>query len=432
MKLDDIFGKIIALTKGIYLQKSDCEYVREVQFIIDVGKLFYPLSGFKLTWWYGKSAVKCCMDIAAMAISFDSALKFGDNRAFYSIIMQFLENNALNGEFFNDTLVRQKKVKTLFEARALNDITEFASRLWRSIYKALLNSTANWLVLYPFSHINTKSFILDFDGISLMNVDDKDMWCRLCQKYPTAKYWNPETGKCVDEKQSVFSRKAPSTWLICETKGTELGVRVNASRLMRKFIGVFFSFVYEHNQTVLHKSMAQPSVFSIQFPSEPGHIHSEQIIAGIGTLLPPLLDEICLTSNSLKDISTWYQVSSSAPASKVHRAEVGAQFIQYGMVADGIERFIHSFIVLDALFGKRHKVEDCIKDGLQKVFKNNQMWENKIDKIYDLRNELIHGGVISIDDWKNLGSYRRTFGTEPLRDVISAATSSLRKYFLIQ
>ena len=200
---------------------------------------------------------------------------------------------------------------------------------------------------------------------------------------------------------------------------------------MRKFIGLLFSYIYEHNQAVLHKSMAQPSVFSIQFPSEPSRVHSEQITAGIGTLLHPLPDEVNLTSNVLKNVSTWYQVGSSAQVDKIQRAEVGAQFIQYGVVADGIERFIHFFIALDALFGKRHKVEESIKEGIQKVFKNNQKWESRIDKIYDLRNELIHGGIISIDGWKDLDSYKRSFGSEPLSDLISTAMTSLRNYFSI-
>lgn len=432
MKLDDILGKIIALTKNIYFQKSDCEYACKDQFIVDNGRPFYPLCGLKLTWWYPKSAIKCCKDIAAMAISFDSALKFGDKRSFCSTIMQFLKDNALNGEFFNDTLIRQKKVKTLFETRVLNDVNEFASRLWQLINKTLLGSVVDWLVLYPLHRIHANSFNLEYDGISFLDTNDTETWRIFCDKYPTAKYWNPKVGKCVDEKQNNFFRKIPPTWLVCETKGTELGARMSAGRLMRKFIGILFSYIYQHNQTVLYKSMAQSSEFSIQFPSELSCVPSEQITAGIGILLHSLPNEVNLTSQVLVDVSTWYQVCSSAQTDKVHRAEIGAQFIQYGMVADGIERFIHFFIALDALFGKRHKVEGSIKQGIQKVFKNNQKWENRIDKIYDLRNELIHGGTNSIDDWKHLESYQRSFGTEPLSDLISAAMTSLRNYFSIQ
>ena len=102
-------------------------------------------------------------------------------------------------------------------------------------------------------------------------------------------------------------------------------------------------------------------------------------------------------------------------------------FIQYAFVSDELEKFIHFFIAIDALFGKKGDVRNTIIAGICNIFHDID-WRRRIDKLYKLRSELVHGGITDISEWKELQKYRRSFKTEPLNDVAYAAMKALSGY----
>ena len=121
---------------------------------------------------------------------------------------------------------------------------------------------------------------------------------------------------------------------------------------------------------------------------------------------------------------------SSADESLQRRAITACQFIHHAIMADGFERFVHYYIALDAMFGERYKVEENVKGALLRMFPNDPLWSYRADHLFDLRNELIHGGTSSLDKWKGLEAYIRHVKTSPLEDVGRAAMTALRNYFV--
>ena len=103
--------------------------------------------------------------------------------------------------------------------------------------------------------------------------------------------------------------------------------------------------------------------------------------------------------------------------------------VNYGITADDLERFLHFFIALDALFGEMGKVEETIINGIKRTFPGDSKWLERAEMLFDLRSELVHGGSSFIDDWKSLDHYRRHFQSHPLTDVGTAAMTALRNYF---
>jgi hypothetical protein len=77
-------------------------------------------------------------------------------------------------------------------------------------------------------------------------------------------------------------------------------------------------------------------------------------------------------------------------------------------------------------------VKQSIIDGVKQTFPMNISWEERVKKLFDLRSELVHGGVSEISDWEGLDSYRRHFKSQPLEDVKTAAMTALRTYMKLQ
>lgn len=429
MKLDKILGKMLALTKQIFFKEPIGGYDFRTSFLTGGRDPFSLIGSLGLEWWFAKPAGKIRDDIANMSISYCPDLKGGDRLSFCKIIVDVLQENALNSELFDGDRVLLRNADTLFECRSVQNEKEFALRLWNKIYHAMEESLIKWIVLYPLPKVEVHTAALGFDGITLLSSNDKSAWEQVCQSYSSnARFWNPSSGMDKDDKESLF-KKPISTWLLCEVYGTESAVIELARRCMRTFIAVLFSYLQEKFRNLLTKSMADEISYSVVFPQAGAKAKIGQSYTPISRLLPPLIIDVNILPEDVSEIRKWYKLHSSACHKYMQRATTASHFIHYAIMADDLERFIHFFIALDALFGERDKVQDSIISGIKKTFSNDVLWENRAERLFDLRSELIHGGSSMIEDWKDLDHYRGYFKSHPLEDVGFAAMTALRNYF---
>jgi hypothetical protein len=131
----------------------------------------------------------------------------------------------------------------------------------------------------------------------------------------------------------------------------------------------------------------------------------------------------------MTEISGWCAKRGTAVPEKAARASTAAAFLHHAIIADEIEKFIHTFIVVDALFGERGKVEAKILEGIGKVFPGDTTWEQRTKLLFDLRSEIVHGVVSDLDDWSEDDDYHAKFRASPTTDAITMATASLRVFF---
>jgi len=428
MKLDHILGKILALTKQIHLSEQPEGYIRK--FFAGKSTLVPPIGQFGFRWWITKSGLTLCKEIANMAISFDSQLQGGDLESFSGLIERAFEENVVDKHLFSvDHIFFIRQTKTLFDGRAILNEKDFSLELWNKIKQTLERSMNNWLIIYPLQRVTVQSTKLEYDRISLLASDDVDTWRSISEQYPEATFWEPSSGKRVDTRDN-FNFGKPPTWLLCEVAGTAAGARRLARRYIRTFIAVLFSHLHDKIPNLLTKSMAKEISYSIQFPIDSRRAGCGQEIGHIGSLLPPLITDINVSSEGISEINNWYKLRSLALKSLVQRAIAASHFIHYGIMADDLERFLHFFIALDALFGECDKVEKAIISGIERVFPKDLTWVQRVENLFDLRSEIVHGGVSLIDDWEGLDHYQRYFQSHPLKDVETAAMTAFRKYFI--
>ena len=94
------------------------------------------------------------------------------------------------------------------------------------------------------------------------------------------------------------------------------------------------------------------------------------------------------------------------------------------MNSKDIESYIQYFVALDALYGNRGSVEKSIVRGVS-VLPQNSVWNEKITWLFDLRNELVHGGSRFIEEWPDYTRYYKHFNTEPISDIEQLAFLAL-------
>jgi hypothetical protein len=134
--LSKITKKLLHLTKQIYLKEPPDNAGFVSRFFAGQRPFSILENSFGTEWWLTRRGLDCYEDIANMAISFDPQLRGGDRESFGKIIEKYLQENANNAEIFNIDKIYLRQVSNLLEARAVDNIEEFVSRLWSEIHRA--------------------------------------------------------------------------------------------------------------------------------------------------------------------------------------------------------------------------------------------------------------------------------------------------------
>lgn len=422
-----ILGHIIALTKSIYLREPADGSGYLSQFRGGDGTPLNPfrVSGIYLNWWFTERSRKLAEEIAEMAMRLDPNLQDGNRKSLANTVEEVLQDNALNSNLFEFRKSFGGAVNTLFEAKALTEVNQFAERLWDKIYSTLSSSISKWLVIYPLIKIKSSSVDIGFDGLHLVAPDDRVRWQQLSSQYRIQSDWDPAIGGSAKANFKNSIKNSPMTWLACEVAaGTEESARDLVRRRMRTFISVLFSVLYQSDRAVLNHSMARPHTYSVQFPSQGSATPFTEMIAPIGRIFPPILSEFELTEHVIDGVKDWYARFQASEESVKQRCTAASQFLNRAIAASDLESFLYFYITLDALFGERHKVEKTISHGLKQVFPTDPLWEYRADRLFDLRSTLVHGGCTTIGEWDEIDSYRNHVNSDPESDVAKAALTT--------
>lgn len=427
MRIDNILGKLIAITRGIHLTALPSSAR------IDV---FTPAGFRQVQWWFSHNAIVETRELAEMIRELDTGYAEASVAA-----IQLEIDSVLKASFLDRTLFDLRKIKigksTLFDA-ALGDVTDFARKLWEKILGAVKDLQPSWLILYPLRGVVAQSHEIGFGGLSVMAPTDVNKWQSYATRYPRTTSFNPAEGSperfsapTVWGIESPTARtNRPFTWLICEVEGTKSGVTRVAADRMRTFLALLFARWHPSSADFfVIKSDLGEHRCSIQFAPAGNRDENAISCGSIGRLMPSLPIDFEISDQSVIQIRSWYSAYNSANEEKRRRAITASHYVHHAIMADGFERFIHYYISLDALFGERFKVEESIKSALLRMFPNDPNWVYRADRLFDLRNALIHGGTSAIDGWKDLKAYMRHVKSSPLEDVGVAAMTALRNYF---
>lgn len=429
----DIFGKLIAISRGMHLTPP-LKYERMDMFRSGEGS---SLGSRQVTWWVTHQAIVQTRELAAMIREIKPEYAGASVAAIQLEIEGILRASLYGSDLFDQEKVRAR-VPTLFDAIAGGRVDEFARRLWAAIHSAVQGMQPLWLVLYPLRGVVGGSIDIGVDGLSVMAPNDANKWQSYSSRFPSTAHFPVAGGSPeVNPAPTVWGMKSPMadesrsfTWLICEAEGTEHDVIRTVADRMRTLLALLFAHWHSTRADFLvTKSALSEHRLSFQF-APAGNVKQNAIIPGrIGGLMPSLVFDFEISTEHVDQIKRWYTAYSGATQTLQRRATAAAQFIHHAVMTDGFEQFIHYYIALDAMFGERYAVEESIRKALLRMFPDNAMWVYRADHLFDLRNELMHGGASSLGGWKGLEAYMRHVKTSPLEDVGRAAMTAFRSYF---
>ena len=199
----------------------------------------------------------------------------------------------------------------------------------------------------------------------------------------------------------------------------EIQQSLNSVLRFRRTLAVLLCVASRRVAHPIWKSAARPSTFCVQFP----HVSATERSAfrsDCSPLVPYYASDISIGAEEVAEVQEWYDLSASCSSESQQRIDKGAHFLNRAMNADDIEAFINYFVALDALFGERGSVEASILSGVQAVQAREDLQE-KAPWLFDLRNELVHGGSRYISEWPKYTRYVQHFRTKPEVDIATLA-----------
>ncbi len=397
---------IISMIKGILLTSK--EDLASENFTAGAPYRTFQPFGIAIHWWLTDESLESRNALAEHLAGFD-AKNLVDRETCTEIIRSTLHEICLNKGFFLSDLILSKKEKNLFQCLSI-PADKFVDALLSVLRSRIAIETQDRLTLTAIMpRLISQSFFIEHEGVGLINRNERDHWDRICFQTHYCKSWNIEKGS-FDQERNYFGSSKFSCYGVSIDQGSHPVCTERAYTKLQMLTTVILCQHISKHQFFFSTVIADPPDGYIQFNSETfGYTAS-----GREPLLPYFAFELKLDTEAINKIREWYEDFSLLDESSSNRIRISAHFANLGINSKSLNSFTFFFIALDALFGVRHRVEESIKNGVG-LHLSDQV--EKAAWLFDLRNEIVHGGCRSIAEWKKADRYRRHFKSDPLDDI---------------
>ena len=410
-----VLGQIVNLTKAIRLRPRHPGERGWRQFIAgNKSSRGFP-GGIGLTWWADEDIRSAIEAVATLIITERPEFKDCDLATVADVVLDTLQEICLDNTVFAADDVLAMRQHTLFDCHRPK-VMEFASALHLAMQASLRRRISRYCTIYVLPRFISQSFNLVDKSLHVVAKDDSAAWDELVRKGYVFDGWSPSRPKQDGRDDFVFTPKGRiDSILAAEDHGTQKGVHFNSILRFRQLIALLYAVVSERSQYPIHKSMADPPEFCIQFTHRDSG-ECKLIRQDCRPLVPVYSVDVAIEANDRASVAEWYSTVASASDEVQGRAEKGAHFFNRGINSDDTEAFINFFISLDAIFGERGSVEASILSGVSELGLDDKDSE-KTRWLFELRSELVHGGSRYISEWPKYVRYRTHFRSEPAHDV---------------
>lgn len=385
------------------------------------GKHGFLLGGPPVEWWYPAARERAEKDLSRIIIA-EGDLASLTIEGCTETLREVLRSICLRPEFFFRQKVLGRESKCLMDCIS-KPIREFADDFFHLIRKACLSSVSERLLVLPvMPRLRGLSFYIHSHDVGLVGKADEEAWKKLFgEAFPSAN-WDAANFQFRGAKD-VLGKEEFFYLAVAKNTGAADWCLKNSTSNLRVLISVLMAHFLDVQQKPLQTVIAPPPDTWIQFPAARS---SESWHASHGVAIAPYLGfERVVDEFVVEKVRLWYGSASSLNEDLSSRLEKAAYFANLAMHADELVNYIFYFVALDALFGERMNVERLVFRGIAKLVPelgNRSRW------LYDLRNELVHGGCRSIKEWKEYERYRDHFGTEPARDIEAVSLKCVMRY----
>lgn len=424
-----LLSQIVRLTKNILLQVEGPARRPSVQFFAGKQRPFHFSGGLGLSWWYSNDTFQAIENVSLLLIESASEFKDCDLESVSDAVTTTLQEICLDSSIFDGDAVFLRRNRSLFDCRVV-PVPQFAAAIQTEMESSLRRRIGHRCVLYAVPRFQVPSFSLDDDAVRLIKRDDEKAWDQLIEKGYRFNGWTPLRPQFGNDRDLTFAPPGNFECIfVAEEYGTPKGARFSGILRFRKLAAILFAIASESSDGPFFKAMSHPYEFLIHFPHQ---LSKEAQITRTDSdpVVPFYVADIPVSSKEVLLIQNWYAASARCSSSDRSRIEKSSHFFNRGMNSNDVEAYVNYFVSLDAMFGERGSVEKSILRGLRELKLPSALVE-KATWLFDLRNEIVHGGSRFISEWSRFGRYRQHFQTQPADDVrLLAQTVLLRAPYL--
>jgi hypothetical protein len=411
--------QVVRLAKSILLQPVGSPKTMFAKFFAGKHDPFIFPGGTCLTWWYSADRIHALDTVVALVIKDFPNFRDCDPETVSEVVTKTLQEVCVNPAIFNVDAVFLARSQTLFDCCSV-PVPTFSQAIIDAIEANLRVLICRLCTLYAVPRFMVKSFLLDEDSIHIIAKADGTAWQRLVDRKYEFQGWSPERPVFGAREDKLFSPQFNFECVfVAEEYGTQKGTCFNSILKFRRLTAVLFAVASSGALYPYRRSTAPSSKFCMQFPHSSdcaatiSRIDCEALVPSYGMNVPIGPDEAMVTQN-------WYRTCARCSPGDQRRLEKGAHFLNRAMNSDDIESYVNYFVTLDALFGQRGAVETSILAGIKSLGIDPKFTE-KTPWLFDLRNEIVHGGSRYVAEWPKYARYSQHFRTRPLEDIRALA-----------
>lgn len=429
MSINKKCGKILALLREIKLKETTdtISYYSGFPSNLENNHTFGNVG---VEFWYTSKSEKICKDLAKMIIMTDTKYKDCDNNTVSEEIKKIIQCNVLNKELFNTDMVFRRLAENLFEATNNHQYNIVAQKIYNILKDKLLSIISDWMILYPLHQLCFGTFCFKSLNIESMDSNKLEYWNNVNVDYRSSHCFNPVHGKYFNTPLIPSKYENPPNWLIYKTNGSIDGSIKKMEAIIRELFACAYAFIVNNPNDLINLTDKTFPSYCIVFPKESDKVDHGVRINPTENLQPSFAVTARIDSDTLCKIEDY--LSSLAKMSDPYRKRFkdATQSIHYGIMSNSdTERFKNFYIALDALFGEKGNVKGSIIDGIIMTNHNESKIKERSMKLYDLRNEILHGGISRLDEWKGYNKYIETYDIDPYIDIEVICYRSIKKYY---
>jgi len=408
-------SQIARLLKSILLIQPESSKFPSAQFFPGKPSPFPFTRGIGFSWWYSDDTFHAVDAVAALTIESSPSFRDCDLKTVCSVITSTIQEHCLDRDLFDGDAVFLRRHKTLFDCRKASPL-ELAKSISNAIAADLTAKIGRRCTIYAVPRFKTASFKVESESVEVISREDAVAWKELIQRGFEFNEWSPLHPYIDGRVDRTYT--PPSDFecvLVAEENGTPDGARFNSVLKFRKLAAVLHAVVSRASERSIHKAMALSLEFLVQFP----HCSTPErnfIRNDCPPVIPYFTSDIHVTRENIHSIRSWYETAKRCDKPHRDRIDKAANFLNRGLNADDIEAYINYFITLDALFGQRGSVEASILQGVKALHLDGSFAE-KAQWLFDLRNEIVHGGSRHLSEWPMYTRYTQHFRSKPMYDV---------------
>lgn len=419
-----ILGQIISLSRSITLQEPVGEEGFKLQFIARIPTLQLPGVGPSITLWKTKRSFRAAENIARMVRFSHPETADCDTDSIEDLITRTIEDLILDQSVFDIELVTSVSQNSLADCRADADINQFSRKIYFHLMVRVRASIDQWCTALGVPRVICESFEISKIGLAIISRMDAGKWEEVVSSCYETKDWSHQLG-CMRGSGGppLFGLECTSI-VVHQSYGTRKGSKFSSRLEFAKFFAILYATATAQEDLKLHRAMAEPYTWCIQFPSRTSRVLQVTQSELEEAVFPFFCTDLKLTNEAVESIKAWYVGLSGLSIRQRARVEKACHFVNRGIMTRGIDSYVNFFISLDALFGSPGDVGRSILRGVESMPIDNALKE-RVSWLYELRSELVHGGSRFCAEWKDYDRYYTHFRTKPEEDVNLIACSAL-------